>query len=274
MSNEIAENKTALPAHLQGGKKAHLGNIDRSDLIMPRLKLLAAVSPECEEFEAAKPGMFWHSIAAEPLPKPLRMIPIVIRKSYILWAPRGDARGILARSNDAIHWDVQDSFKVKLKGVAKEQIWTTADTVAKSGLAEFGSSVHGDPNSQPAASLTYNILAYLPDHPDLSPVVLINTRSSVKKAKLLISKIEMRPYEHYDQVFAMGSVSETNPNGEQYYNFVYTADGYTTAEEHEITAALYDRFKEADFKAADESDEVAEPGSTAQGDVGGKSGKF
>ena len=248
---------SSLPAHLQAGKKSTLGNLDQSDLIMPRVKLLQAISPECETHNAAKPGVFWHTTADASMGETLRFVPLVIRKSYVLWAPRGDDRGILARADDGVHWDKQETFEVKPKGSSKKVRWTTSDTVANSGLDKFGSSVPEDSDSPPAASLQYNLLAYFPDFPDLSPAIVLNTRSAVKKARALISKIEMRPVDHFGQRFVMNVVKESAREGD-FFNFNYNADGYVDEhDEYELYKSLYERFSDAKFRAADETEEPA-----------------
>lgn len=269
----VVEDKDKLPAHLTSGKTSRLGNVDSSDLILPRIKLLQAISPEVEEFEKAKAGEFWHSIAGVSLGKELRMIPVVIRKSYVLWSPRNDQRGVLARSNDGIHWDRVEEFRVKPKGSPKEVVWRTEHTVKESGLDQFGSSIPGDANSPPAASLTYNILVYLPDFPDLSPAVLLNTRSAVKKAKMLISKIEMRPVDHFGQEFTVTPIQEQGAEG-PYWNYAYTGNGYASAGDYETAKMMYEKFSSADFKANDEADEHIDTAASSAGTVGGKSGKF
>jgi hypothetical protein len=259
MSN-VATTNSSLPAHLQAGKKAKLGNLDATDQIMPRVKLLQAISPEVETHNAAKPGNFWHTTADVSMGETLRFVPLIIRRSYVLWAPRGDERGILARANDGIHWDKQDTFEVKPKGSAKKVKWTTSDTVTNSKLDKFGSSIPEDPDSPPAATLQYNILAYFLDHPDLSPAIMLNTRSGVKKAKALISKLEMRPVDHYGQQFVMSVVKESSAQGD-FFNINYSADGYVENEgDFNYLKSLYERFSEINFRASDETDEAESGG--------------
>jgi len=255
---EKAENGSMLPAHLQGGKKASLGNVDSSDLIMPRVKLLQSTSPELDTFEKAKKGAFWHTMADETLGTTIKFVPIVIRKSAVLWAPRGDDRGILARSMDCKTWDTLDEFVVKPKKAGGKSVtWSTKPgngSVKESGLLEFGSEIPDDKNSAPAAALQYNMLFWFPDFQDYSPAVVLNTRSQVKKAKGLISRIEMKPVDHFLQMYEMSVIKESNDAGEEFFNYSYIAAGYVDAEQAEITKMLHDRFGGADFRANDEDD--------------------
>jgi hypothetical protein len=247
---------------LQGGKKANFGNIDQSDLIVPRVKLLQATSPEVEAFDNAKTGQFWHTLAEQALGTKdagLRFVPLVLKKELVLWAPRGDDRGILARSSDCVNWDegyAGMKFEVKLKDAKEPVIYDTKGSVAESRLDQFGTLNPNNPDSRPAASLTYRMLFFFPDYADLSPALVINTRSSIKAAKQLISKIELKPVDHYGQMFTMGTTDEVGDEG-PYKGWKYTSAGYV---EDEATYArckeLYEAFKGKDWGAADEGDEA------------------
>lgn len=273
--NALVQNNSALPAHLQGGKKASFGNIDASDLIVPRVKLLQATSPEVEAFDSAKTGLFWHTLAEQPLGSELKFVPLVLKKELVLWAPRGDDRGILARSSDCINWDegyANLKFEVKLKGVKEPVVYETKGSVAESKLDQFGSLNPQDPDSRPAASLTYRMLFFFPDYADLSPALVINTRSSVKVAKQLISKIELKPVDHYGQLFTMGTTDENGDEG-PYKGWKYTSAGYV---EDEATYArckeLYESFRGKDWGAPDEREDGGE--STGTGGGSATSDKF
>lgn len=262
---------SALPAHLQGGKTERIGNIDTTDLIIPRVKLMQATSPEITEqqLENAKLGHFWHTIAGESLGNKLRGIPIILRKSYVLWAPRGDERGILARANDGLTWDNAGmEFTVKPKKSPHNVTYKLGKTVSERtgdgpALSEFGSSIPGDPKSPPAAALTYQFLWYFPDFQELSPAIIINTRSSVKPAQSLLSKIDMRPVDHFAQVYEIGVAQEKGADG-PFFNYTYTSAGYADEAQYAITRQLFDRFKGAEWRANEEQ------GDTDINDAGGR----
>lgn len=261
---------SALPAHLQGGRKAKVGNLDTTDMIIPRVKLLQAISPEVAGAEAipgAKAGEFWHTIMGQSLGSKITAVPILIKKSQVLWSPRNDDRGILARSSDGINWDAgfeDKEFEVKPKGSPTKIKYFTDKNVAASGLAEFGSSIPGDPNSPPALALTYNMMWFFPEFPDISPAVIINTRSSVKKAKLLISNLEMSPVDHYGRLFTIGTTDEMGDEG-PYKGFSYTSSGFADEDIFNRCKSLFEMYSAAEWKPSDETED--EP----SGGAGGKS---
>lgn len=252
-----------VPAFMQADRKskAKIGNMDSTDLIIPRVKLLQGISPEVkDEKPGAKDGVYWHTIAEQPLGVEIRFVPILVKKTTVLWAPRGDDRGILARSSDNIHWDegyANQEFEVQFKGQAKRKIFTRGN-VAESGLADFGSSVPGDKRSAPVASLTYTWLFALLDYPDLSPVAVINTRTAIRAGKQLYNKIELRPAQPYGQIYKMFVTEETGDEG-PYNGFGYIGDGYVENEElYNELKALHDRFSSEDtqWRVNEEEDDT------------------
>ena len=255
MATELDTAKNNVPDHLREYQKTTIGNVDSSDRIIPRIKLIQAISPELTDHTDAKAGQFWHSIAQENLGPAIKAIPILIRKSYVLWAPRNDDRGILARADDAIHWNPPNAeFTVKPKGSPNPVVYKTRETVSQSGLDQFGTSIPGDPNSPPAASLTYNMMWYLVDHPELSPSLIINTRSSVKPMQQLLSRIDAKPVPHYVQLYSIGTVQQRGAEG-PYFNFTYTGLGFADKEQARICAELYDRFAKGGWIASDETED-------------------
>jgi hypothetical protein len=254
--SDMTTTRNQIPDHLRQYQKATLGNIDSSDRIIPRIKLIQAISPELLDFpEVAKAGQFWHTVTLESLGPTIKAIPIVIRKSYVLWAPRNDDRGILARAMDAIHWDPADAeFTVHPKGQPKPITYKTMKTVAESGLDQFGTSIPGDSNSPPAASLTYNMMWYLIDFPELSPSIIINTRSSVKPMQQLLSRIDAKPVPHFVQVYNINSVQMKGPEG-PYFNYTYTGAGFADEKNAAICSEMYEKFAKGGWVASDETEE-------------------
>jgi hypothetical protein len=252
-----------IPAYLQGKENqgAVLNGVDASDLILPRIKLLQAISPEVEANEEAKAGIFWHNVLGEPIGPEFDFIVASFRKKYLLMAPMGDARKVMARAEDGIHWDKPDAeFRVKLKGIKEEQIWRTAPTVAESRLDRFGSSVKGDPDSKPAAVMVYEYLVYLPDFPQYSPIIMSLARSQSKKGKDLNSKITFRNQPLQAMRFKARVIEESGEEG-PFKNYDFVSNGFATEVEYNRCLQIAEQF--GDYKVADEEGAVNEGDSQA-----------
>lgn len=205
-------------------------NFDSSDVTIPRVKLIQALSKEIETYDSAKAGTLWHTGMDLPLGTEVDFVVVSRRKKYLLVAPLDDGQGILARADDFIHWiPSSGEFQIKIKGRKTPMIWKLAPTVQESGLDKWGTYNDADENSPPAATLFYEYLVLLPEHLDLGPVVLSLTRSQIKKAKKgLNDKIQMhesagRPMQAL--VFRAKVVKDSSQQGD-FYNFQFVSAGF------------------------------------------------
>lgn len=260
-----------LPAYLQGKQQtgAVLNGIDASDLVLPRIKLLQGISPEVEAYENAKAGLFWHNVLGEPIGPQFDFIVASFRKKYLLMAPLGDPRKILARAEDGVNWNPPEGeFRVKIKKVKEEQTWKLAPTVRASGLDQFGSSVKGDADSPPAAVMIYEYLVYLPEMPQYSPIIMSLARSQIKPGKDLNSKISFRGAPLNAMRFTANVVEQVGEEG-PFKNYQFVSNGFATEEEYARVEDIAKNF--GDYKVADEEGLAGEGDAAASGgDTDGK----
>jgi hypothetical protein len=268
MAQDIAPaSKFALPAHLQGKQKtANWGEIDPRQRMLPRIKLLQATSPECAEYpREAVAGEFWHTTLTQSLGSELLGVPLFRRQSYTLWTPKGvpgQDGGVLARARDFIHWDPPDGvFHVRFPNNPKTYTWRTAKTVRESGLDLFGSSRPDDPKSHPAATLTFEVLWFLPDFNTLA--LTLNSRGGVQPAKQLFAMVDAKPVDAFHQRYRICSQRKPGPSGESYFGYIYRGDGYCSPELSAITEPLFNQWKDVAFATADESEEDERPAAPA-----------
>lgn len=258
---KIQQSQT-VPTFIPQGKGRGFAGIDTDDLELPRLKLIQSISEEKTEFDVGE-GEFFHSVLEEGLGAELKMVPLIIQKAYVLWSPRHEGQGILARSNDGVHWTPSEGeFEVApIKEMPKKKVtWTLAPTVAESGLAEFGSSVPDDSSSRPAATKQYNILAYLPDHPESSPCVITLQRSGIKIGRKLISKLKVatanKGVDLYSVQLTVSSAIDTNSEDQQYYTYKFDMDGFVADEEtFKLCESMHKAYSKSGFSVKSEPNE-------------------
>jgi hypothetical protein len=228
---------TNVPAHLRGMQTASESNMRQQDQIIPRIKLLQALSPEIEQYrDTARPGLFWHNVMNEPIGedggRTLDFICFRSRFFYLLFAPRNDPRVVLARANDGIHWvPASGSFEVKLKGAPNKITYKMAPTVEASGLAEFGSA----------------------NQMHLGPVILSLARSQIKKGKLINTAHKQLGVAMTGLRFRDESIQEQGEEG-PYFNHQFKRAGWASPEETAFAEQFAQQFKKADYRAAGEED--------------------
>lgn len=84
-------------------------NIRADDLVIPRLAIIHALSPERKKndpayIQGAEEGLLFNSVTRELYKEPVLVIPIYYRLEYVLWRPRsegGGFRGMYASADEA-----------------------------------------------------------------------------------------------------------------------------------------------------------------------------
>ena len=267
---EVAKTESDVPAYLQQmqGRVHDNSNFDQSDVIVPRIKLLQGLSKECEVFDDAKAGRFWDTGLDENQGEELRFVVASRKKKYLLVAPLEDGQGILARSEDFKYWDRTGEWEVKIKGERHPVTWVISDKeVVASGLDQWGTFNPNDENSPPAATLFYEYLVLrVDDEGNLlakPPAVISLTRSQIRRAKKgLNDKIQLhgdmgRPMQSL--VFKATATTDTNSEGQDFKNWMFTGDGFAT----EATFEQAQKFASSlqHYKVQDEADVVSEESS-------------
>lgn len=234
----------ALPDFMQGQEGLGTENLGTGDVAVPRIKLMQAISPELEEFNELRAGVFWHALAEQNFGTEVRICPIFIDKSFILWRPLKSGGGILARALDGQHWNPPNGeFAVKLDS-GRDVTWRTAPTVAASGLAEWGSSDPADTNSPPAATRMFNVACTFPDFPDLPPAVITLQRASIKVAQKFVGKLKITRAPSFGLIFNMSSFKDKNAAGREFFNYAFKADGMIQDKvQYERNFEMYKLFK-------------------------------
>lgn len=255
-SNEVTTVKSnALPAHLQqyaGSKHTGYEQVKARDLEIPRLQLMHAVSEQVNQ-KLAEPGDFYHNILNKNLGPSLTIVPIMFTKSLVLWQPRHEGKEIFARSLDGETW-TPASGKVEVQPYKDNKkhkvIWQWGESVAESGLAEFGSMDPEDPNSPPAAVEFANFLVYLPDFPEAGPCAIALKRTQLPTARKLNSAIVAtcgsKGLPAYCVKFNMSSRLDSSASGD-YQNYKFSLDGWTDEEDAKVCAKLLEQFSASGF---------------------------
>jgi hypothetical protein len=246
-ANAVAKTGEALPAFMQGKAGQGVENISNTEAEIPRIKLIQGMSPELEIYNDLKAGHFFHTLTEEDLGPELRIVPIYVDVRFILWRPRDDGGGILARADDGIHWHPADvAFTVKLdkRDGGDTVTWKTAKTVTQSRLADWGTMNPKDKDSPPAATKMYNVVAGFPDHPDWPPGVITLQRSSIKVGRRLLGKLKITRAPSYGLIFKMGVIREGDGKN-QFNNYSFVGDGMIQDEDYfNQCETMYKMFKE------------------------------
>lgn len=272
---------TNLPSFMEEGDKG-TEDLGSDDVQLPWLKLLQGTTPGLHE-KGLRQGNFFHSIIEEELDGDEGLDIVVIlalKPRYMLFNPLDQGGGILARAEDGVHWEpANHTFEVKLDKGKTTVHWRTANTVAASGLAKWGSTDPSDPKSPPAADLQYRYICVAKDRPDLGAFMISLQRSGIKAAKHLNSLLKGCKAVSYGQVFHISSEWEDQGDTDKKFIWKFKRAGLVRSEDEYLAyQSMYEQFQDADVKIHDEesmasADTASDIEATGTVDLGPDSGK-
>ena len=256
----------SVPSYMEGKGGKGVEAIGTGDIETPRIALLQSTSDEVQDGDF-KMGEFFHNIAEESLGDTVSIVPIFVDIRYILWRPRHEGGGILARADDGVNWQPKSgSVEVApFKDMPKKKVtWAWDGTVQQSGLDQWGSTDPDDEDSPPAATKMYNIVCVLPDFPAHSPCVITLQRAAITIARKFVGKLKMSEAPSYGMKFNMSSFVDQNAGGDEFRQYKFTGDGFVDEEMFVHCEALYERFVREglhikDVEGAQEDDAPGNP---------------
>lgn len=195
--------------------------IDKSDLLIPRAKLLQPLSPEVveEQLANAKAGQIRNSLTKELLPS--RVVPIFCFKTWM----RFNSRDSKAEGFHAAY-------------APGGLIWRSTNPSDPKVIEEAGFG----PNGEVPLALTF--LNFFSFFPSVSmPIILSFSKTSYKTGKQLLSLARFCGGDMWSRAYQLGATLQTNEKG-SYYVFSVTTLGESTAEERTHTEAWWKTFSD------------------------------
>lgn len=176
----------------KGPQRGFEGGVDQEDLVIPRAKLIQALSPEMadknirKEFPDLQIGSIVNSLTKEPLGE--EFIPIFMFKNYIRFNPRSKDDANFAENFEpgAIIWRSNDPLDPKVQAETK----------------------FGDNGEKPAATTFLNFFCFFPTSP--MPIIISFSKTSYKAGKQLLSLAKFGGGDIFSRKYKLTSDMETN----------------------------------------------------------------
>lgn len=227
------------PAWLQKrmGTEAPRGleKVDTADIIMPRLVLAQAMSPEvanaAENGYGIQVGDIFDNLSKQVLCKAgqeLEFIPVVLGKSRMHLGDLDKGEGILCRADDAI--------KARPGGDGKDEGGNPTTDCGKCILKEWD-----EEEGRPQCSLFYNFILLLPQL-GMMRVVWSNKHTNVKVAKRFISTAASLNADFFAQKYTLKTVTEKSDKY-TYKNFDFKPVGWVSEQEYSAAERFYASLK-------------------------------
>lgn len=245
---------TQVARRSSGGKIAGKGfeNLEREDLILPRLALLQPLSPEVVE-GGNKAGTLHLPLANRNFGGTITVTPVLHFRSRVKWFPKDDGGGQDCASNDAKVPRDPNKYSATCSACPHHE-WTKN---AKTGK-----------DAGPSCTLYENFIVLIND--ELEPVIVPMGVTKAKVARKFFSMMALKGGDMFDNSYKLGTVQEKNDKGQSYFNYVVTDIAKRTDEKRKAKCnQLWESLQTANIVV----DHEQEPG-TAESPEPVASGKY
>lgn len=238
MSNEITKQNESMLA-TQNSTPMGFEDENEGDMIIPRIKVINALSPECKD-RSADEGDILNSLTKDKL-NSLVFIPVFKFNSNILWKPRNEGGGISCHARDGKTGNVSDGTTLICNACRKNEFDNT-----KTGRESF-----------PTCTKYINFFGFIAG--ERIPIILSFSKTNYNEGKKMYSlaKVTMQNMWHYGYTLDSKKLAK---NGNEWYNIVVAAAGASTDEDRAFGTQLYQSFRTANLDMDLETEtEVAAP---------------
>ena len=188
-----------------GGVKGRgFENIDRKDILLPRVKLLQPLSPEVTGDAGMKAGTILVNLTNKNLGTEIIITPILHFRSRIKWLNKDDGGGIECSSPDA---------KKPLGEIFSTECGTCE-------AKDWNNDAKKEKDQQPSCTLYENFLVLVGDARE--PVLIPMERTKLKVARKFYSMGALKGGDMWDWQYKISVTKEKNEADQTYYNYVVT----------------------------------------------------
>ena len=176
-------------------------HLDAGDLILPRVKVVQAMSQEAADKKAA-PGDFYNTLTGENLGPEINFIPIITFKQRVLLVRQERRKAI----EEALGAELSEGDGLKCRS------YDMASGIGEPGIAcgTCPLSAWGEGNTPPLCTETYNVAA-LSEDGDL--IILSFSKSGAKTGKRLFSMLRLATGAPWRRVYQAKTTQQRNELG-------------------------------------------------------------
>jgi hypothetical protein len=224
---------------------AGLENVRPEDLILPRLMICQALSPQKKRssdnfIPGLEDGNLFNTVTGEVYGGKVKIVPLVYTQSRILFRDLEEGGGMLCQS---------------LNGINGGKLSPTCDACPKSKFSEDG--------DVPECSLFMNFACLL--MPSKQLIAVSFKSSGLKAARAWISRMKYTDKPIFSQVYAISTVEKKGAKGEYFVPTIRFDNWVQDVETYKFAEAAYNSIKGKNIKT--DEPEAGEAGADAGEDI-------
>jgi len=224
-----------VPAYLKDKMGDNRGNenVGKDDLVIPRLGLIQAISPEIKKTDpnfipGAEQGMLFNTVTRE-LYETALVVPVLFEKQWLVWKDRKEGGGFGGQ------------YETELE--------------AAQAIEEMD-----DPGSWEVIGTPTHLCYIIGADGKASEIAIPMPISKARISRQWNSLIRMLGGPRFSRVYKITGIEDKNPAGEDYWNMKVEQAGFPTEALFKAAEKLYEDISSGDVKYTMDKDEEADNG--------------
>jgi hypothetical protein len=215
-----------MPSYMNQGTARGSEEVKASDMVLPRLEIVQALSPIKETNEDAKEGYLFNSVTQEVIGAETYFVPVYYRMEYLVWKDQDKGGGFFG------------SFPGQKD--AEERV----DQAVMEGEERGDLEIVDTP-------VQYGIR--ITEGGDMEQIVISMAKTKSKVSRKWNAMIQIAGGDRFSRVYKVTTFRDENKKGQKFFNFVVQPAGFTPERIYKEAEKLYDVFKSQDYRVAHET---------------------
>lgn len=217
-------NELAVPDYIKQGSGRGNEEVKSSDMVLPRLELIQALSPIKDENPNAREGQLFNSVTQEIIGDSAFFVPIYFRMEYLVWQDN-DAGGGFHGSYPTL-----------------DQAMEKRDEVVAADPKLAGKNTKGIDLVEVVDTPVHYGLRITPEGV-CEQIVISMAKTKAKISRKWNAMIQIAGGDRFSRVYKISSLTDENKKGQKFKNFVVQPAGYPPEPVYREAERLYQSFR-------------------------------
>lgn len=231
--NEVAVNQSTelmfaqeVPDYIKKGTGRGSEEVTTSDMVLPRLEIVQALSPIKETNPDAKDGQLFNSVTQEIIGDMCYFVPVYYRMEYLVWKDADQGGGFFG--SHATQADAEARVTQEVENGENPDFLEIVDTPVQYGLRILADGSY-------------------------EQIVISMARTKAKVSRKWNAMIQIAGGDRFSRVYKISTFRDENKKGQKFHNYVVQPAGFTPKAVYEAAEAAYTGFKSQEFRVAHET---------------------
>lgn len=213
---------TAVPDYIKQGTTRGSEEVKSSDMVLPRLEIVQALSPIKELDPDAREGMLFNSVTQEIIGDHAYFVPVYFRLEYLIWKDQDQGGGFFGSFPTLEQAEERKNAEVK-NGENPEYL-EIVDTPVHYGLR-------------------------ITPEGDKEQIVISMAKTKSKVSRKWNAMIQIAGGDRFSRVYKISAFTDENKKGQKFKNFVVQPAGFPPKAVYDEAERVYAAFRSGEIVA-------------------------